>query len=376
MKNKIYLDNNATTALDEQVLKVIEADLRAPPSNPSSIHFLGREAKDKLQMARQSLASFFHVKPQEILFTSGGTESMNSLLKGLIDPRKRPHILTSNIEHSCVEKTLKDLEKQGCSVTFLPAGLKGSVSLEQLQEAITPETKYLVFGAANSETGVTHDIKAFASFALSHNIPLIVDAIAHFGKEPFPLYPGIGAAGFSAHKFHGPKGAGFMFLRSPLRAHFTPLLLGGGQESGLRSGTENLTAILGLAEAVRQVEKHLPTASIHMQKLRDHFEKIIQEQLPFVQINGTNQRICNVSNLCFPGYDAETLCIQLDLHGIAASQGSACSSGSVEPSRVLTSMGLSQTLAKASLRFSLSRLTTQEEIETAASILVALVKKL
>jgi cysteine desulfurase len=376
MKNKIYLDNNATTALDPQVVKILETELRSPPSNPSSIHSFGREAKDKLQSARQSIANFFQVKPQEILFTSGGTESMNSLLRGLIDPARRPHIITSNIEHSCVEKTLQDLQEKGCRISFLPAESKGAVSCEQIQEAMTPETKYLVFGAANSETGVKHDIKAIANLALNHNTPLIVDAIGHFGKEPFPIYPGISGAGFSSHKFHGPKGSGFMFLRSTLKPRFSPLLLGGGQEYGLRSGTENLSAILGLAEAIVQVGKHLPSASLHMKKLRDDFEKIICDELPFVKINGTEERICNVSNLCFPGYDAETLCIQLDLHGIAASQGSACSSGSVEPSRVLTNMGLSQTLAKSSIRFSLSRMSTQEEMETAATILLGLVKKL
>lgn len=376
MTNKIYLDNNATTSLDPEVIKVIQEDLTSPPSNPSSVHFLGKEAKNKLQTARSSIASFFQVKPQEILFTSGGTESMSTLLQGLIHPEKRPHILTSNIEHSCVEKTLLDLQQKGCKVSFLPAELKGAVCLDQIQEAITPETKFLVFGAANSETGVKHDLKAIASFAHAKNISLIVDAIGHFGKEQFFLYPGIAAAGFSAHKFHGPKGSGFMFLRSSLRSHFHPILLGGGQEYGLRSGTENLTAILGLAKAIAELDKHLPSASIRMQKLRDHFEKTIQKHLPFVQINGSHERICNVSNLCFPGIDAETLCIQLDLHAIAVSQGSACSSGGVEPSRILLNMGLSPSLAKASIRFTLSRQTTEEEIETVCSTLIALVKKL
>lgn len=376
MNNKIYLDNNATTALDPEVIKVMEADLRSPPSNPSSIHLFGRDAKNRLQDARQTISSFFQVKPKEILFTSGGTESMNTLLQGLIHPEKQPHVITSNIEHSCVEKTLHNLQKKGCRVSFLPAGLKGAVSPEQVQETITAETKYLVFSAANSETGVKHDIKALADIALQYNIPLIIDAIAHFGKDPFILHPGIAAAGFSAHKLHGPKGAGFMFLRSSLSTQFTPLLFGGGQEYGLRSGTENLTTILGLAKAVDQLAKHMPEACKRMKDLRDYFEKTIQDKLSFVQINGSQERVCNVSNLCFTGCDAETLSIQLDLHSIAASQGSACSSGSVEPSRVLTNMGLSQAHAKSSIRFSLSRLTTYEEIKTAASIVIALAQSL
>jgi cysteine desulfurase len=167
-----------------------------------------------------------------------------------------------------------------------------------------------------------------------------------------------------------------MFLRSLLKPRFSPLLEGGGQEYGLRSGTENLSAILGTTEAVCQLKNHLPEASDRMRTLRNHFEQMLIQALPFIQINGNSERICNVSNVCFPGYDAETLCIQLDLHSIAVSQGSACSSGSIEPSKILTNMGLSQTLAKSSIRFSLSRMTTEEEIEKTVSTLIALVKKL
>jgi cysteine desulfurase len=369
---KIYLDNNATTELDPAVIAVLTHDLKSPPSNPSSMHSFGRDAKLKLLKARTFIAGLFNVKPHEVIFTSSGTESMNLLLRGLIDPSSSPHILTSDVEHSCAAKTLLDLEAKGCKVTFLPAGLKGAVSPEELKKAITPDVKFLVFSSASSETGVRHDLEAFSNLALQHNIPLIVDGVATLGKEPFSFYPGILGAGFSAHKFHGPKGVGFVLMRSHPTFRLSPLITGGGQEFGLRSGTENLGGILGLEEALKQVQKN----PHHMQTLKDRFEQKILELLPFVQVNGTGPRICNVSNLCFPGVDAETLLIQLDLHGVAASQGSACSSGALEPSRILLAMGLSQNLAKSSLRFSLSRFTTEEEIDATVELLAALVPKL
>jgi len=369
---KIYLDNNATTELDPAVIAVLTQDLKSPPSNPSSMHSFGRDAKLKLLKARTFIAEFFKVKPHETVFTSSGTESMNLLLRGLIDPAYSPHILTSNVEHSCVQKTLLDLEAKGCKVTFLPAGLKGAVSAEELKKAIAPDVKFLVFGSASSETGVKHDLEAFSHLALEHNLPLIVDGVATLGKEPFIFYPGILGAGFSAHKFHGPKGIGFVLMRSHPTFRLSHLITGGGQEFNLRSGTENLGGILGLEEALKQAVK----SSHRMQTLRDRFEQKILERLPFVQINGTGPRICNVSNLCFPGVDAETLLIQLDLHGVAAGQGSACSSGALEPSRILLAMGLSQNLAKSSLRFSLSRFTTEEEIDATVDLLSALVPKL
>ena len=369
---KIYLDNNATTQLDPEVASILIHDLKSPPSNPSSMHSFGRDAKLKLLKARTFIADFFNVKPHEVIFTSSGTESMNLLLRGLINPSLSPHILTSNVEHSCVQKTLLDLEAKGCKVTFLPAGLKGAVSPEELKNAIAPDVKFLVFSSANSETGVKHNLEAFSTLALEHNIPLLIDGVATLGKEPFPFYPGILGAGFSAHKFHGPKGVGFVLMRSHSTFRLSPLITGGGQEFGLRSGTENLGGILGLEEALKQVQKN----SHQMQTLRDRFEQKILERLPFVQVNGTAPRICNVSNLCFPGVDAETLLIQLDLHGVAASQGSACSSGALEPSRILLAMGLPQNLAKSSLRFSLSRFTTEEEIDATVELLASLVSKL
>lgn len=377
MNSPIYLDNNATTQIDPRVASVIIESIHSPPENPSSIHFFGRDAKNKLLKARETVARYLHVKPQEILFTSGGTESMNLLLRGLIIPSSKPHILTSNIEHSCVEKTLLDLQSKGCTVSFLPAGLKGFVSIEDIETAITPSTQFLVFGAINSETGVKIDLKALAELAYQRKIPLLVDGVALLGKEPLIVHPGITGMGFSAHKCHGPKGIGFVFFRSSsFSTPLIPLLTGGGQEYGFRSGTENMMGILGLAQTIELVAKEVDSSKSHMQFLRDLFEKELISRLPFIQINGTGNRVCNVSNLCFPGIDAETLLIQLDLYKIAASQGSACSSGALEPSRILTQMGIPPSLAKSSIRFSFSKFNTEQEIEYTTRLLTALVSKL
>lgn len=374
MKPRIYLDNNATTALDPEVAEIMIQDLSSPPANPSSLHAFGQEAKRKLLGSRQTIASYLKVKPVEILFTSGGTESMNFLLKGLIDSSSKPHIITSNVEHSCIEKTLQELEKKGCSVTYLPAGLRCFVSTDEIEKAIQPNTKLLVFSAVNGETGVKQDLEVLSSLALKHNIPLVIDGVALLGKEEFSIPKGITGMGFSAHKFHGPKGVGFVFLKSHTK--ICPLLTGGGQEYGFRSGTENLTGILGLAKAILLLKDKLPLATKKMQSLRDSFEEKLLKNLPTLHINGSAPRICNVSNIAFPGVDAETLLIQLDLQGIAASHGSACSSGALEPSRILTQMGLSSSLTKSSLRFTLSRDTTEEEIDQAVFLLTHLVKNL
>ncbi len=371
----IYLDNNATTSLDPEVARVMIEDLSSGlPLNPSSTHSLGQQAKGLLSKARQTLATYLSIKPKEIIFTSGGTESMNFLIRGHIPSLEKIHIITSNIEHSCIEKTLVNLTSQGHELSFLPATLGGAVSTQSIEQAINPLTKLLVFSAVNSETGVKQDLTALSNIALHYRIPLIIDGVALMGKESFSLPPGITGMGFSAHKFHGPKGIGFAFLRFPTK--ITPLLTGGGQEHGLRSGTESLTSILGLAKAVECLKKELPIASIRMQELRNYMEIELLRTLPSTQINGLLPRICNVSNLCFPGVSAETLLMQLDLHGIAASHGSACSSGAIEPSRILTQMGIPISQARSSLRFSLSRLTTKEEIDRVLYLLTSFVPKL
>ncbi len=372
MTKRIYLDNNATTGVDPRVLEAMLPELSLTPANPSSVHFFGQKAKQRLQNAREQIAAFLKVKPQEIIFTSSGTETMNLLLKGLFSDGFTGHAITSNVEHSCVYNTLLEASKKGLDVSFLHAGLFGAVQPEQIQEAIRSDTRFITLPAVNGETGVKHDVDAIAQIALDTGIPLIIDGVAWLGKELFTIHPGISGIGFSAHKIHGPKGVGFAFVRPTLKLH--PQITGGGQEYGLRAGTENLSGIVGLAKAVELLETELPTATTRMAMLRDRFEnRLLNEDFPII-VNGDGPRICNTSNLSFPKELGEDLLIALDMAGIAASHGSACSTGSLEPSRILTQMGIPFEMAKTAIRFSLSRYTTEEEIDQTVEIIAAVIR--
>ena len=367
---RIYLDNNGTTGVDPRVLEAILPELSTTPGNPSSIHFFGREAKNRLQKARDTIASFLGVKSQEIFFTSSGTEAINWILRNLFSEEIKGHLISSNVEHACVHNTLLELQKKGAEVSFLPAGLSGAVTPEQVKAAIRPDTKYITLTAVSSETGVKHDVDGIAQIALAAGIPLFIDGVAWLGKELFTLHPGISGIAFSGHKLHAPKGVGFAYVRSSLK--LSPLLFGGGQEKGLRSGTENLPGIVGLAKAIELLKEEFPAATERMAQLRDRLEEGLIAKAG-AQVNGTGTRICNTSNLFFPGDLGEDLLIALDMAGIAVSYGSACSSGAMEPSRVLLNMGLPPSVAKSSLRFSLSRNTTLEEIDRAIEVISKIV---
>jgi cysteine desulfurase len=367
---KIYLDNNATTGLDARVLEAMLSELSPVPSNPSSSHYFGQEAKRRLQSARDLIAHFFNVKSHEVIFTSGGTEAINLLLRGF---EMSGHAITSDVEHSCVYHTMDELRKKGLDVSFLQAGLHGAVQPEQVEQAIRADTRFIVLMAVNNETGVKLDIDAIAQIAQKASIPLIVDGVAWLGKEQFTLHPGISAICFSAHKFHGPKGVGFAIVRPPIKIH--PLLTGGQQEFSLRPGTENLAGIIGMAKAIELLNVELPEATHRMAMLRDRLEQGLIEQAAAV-VNGTGSRICNTSNLCFPDVGGEDLLIGLDMAGIAVSHGSACSAGALEPSRILLNMGIPHKLARSAIRLSLSRNTTLDEIDRAIAMIATLVRQL
>lgn len=369
----IYLDNNATTSLDPDVLEVMIQELQLGPANPSSSHALGKAAYQRLSSARAFIASFLKVKPQEIFFTSGATEGLNMILRGAFS-HNPGHIITSNVEHAAVYKTLLALEKQGVLVSYLPVGLWGALRPEQVKDALTAQTKMIVLSAANSETGVKQPIYEIAQLAKTHGIPLVVDAVGWIGKEPFTLVPGMSALVLSGHKFHGPKGIGLVWVDPKLKLE--PLLTGGEQEYSKRAGTENLPAIIGLAKALELLNQELPSKATRMQQLRDLLENQLRSySLDFI-VNGQGPRIANTLNISFPKIDAEALFIYLDRLGIAASQGSACASGALEPSRILINMGVPMNLAKSAIRFSLSRMTTEEEIIQAAKIISEVVTKL
>ncbi len=360
---KIYLDNNATTPIAPEVLAVIAKALAEGPANPSSSHWYGQKAKSQLSAARETIADFLGIQPREVLFTSGGTESINFLIRGIASHLPKGKIITSNVEHSSVETTLECLEKEGWQIDRLPVGLHGSVEVDQVRAIIDDNTRCIVLSAVNSETGVKAPIEEIGDLAGHIGIPFLVDGIAWLSKESFTIPSGVTGIAFSSHKIHGPKGVGLAILRSSLKK-IPPLLTGGAQEFGKRAGTENLEGILGLATAIELLKSSLPQAKVHMAKARDRLEKALIEQCGAI-VNGNGPRICNTTNLAFPGVDGETLLIHLDLAGIAASHGSACSSGSLEPSRILLNMGLPRELVRSSIRFSLSRLTTMEEIEEA-----------
>ncbi len=361
MKQRIYLDNNASTPLDPRILDVVAQDLRISIANPSSTHSFGQESRKRLVEARQTIASYLEVKPSEIVFTSGATEAANLVIRGLFEKEFKGHIITSSVEHACVYSTVKALEPLGISSSFLQPGLWGAVTPETVKAALRSDTRLIALMAVNNETGVKTDIAAIAEIAQKAKVPLLVDGVALLGKEPFTIPPGVSAMIFSGHKFHAPKGIGFAYLSSQLQ--IKPQLTGGVQENNKRGGTENISGIVGMAEAVRLLKKELPAASERMASLRDRLEKGILSQLPFVMVNGAGPRIGNTSNLAFGNLDGEALLMRLDLEGIAVSHGSACHSGALEPSRILLNMGLPMALARSSLRFSLSRFTTEEEID-------------
>lgn len=371
MNERIYLDNNATTPIDPDALDAMIGELAAHPHNPSSIHSFGQEGKKILADSRHALASFLNVKPNEILFTSGGTEGMNFLIRRTL-PRPTAHIIASPIDHPCVFNTLEDLRKGGAHISYLPIDSYGAPKVKDLQQALQPNTSLVVLSAANSETGIKLDIEEVAATCKRAHIPLILDGVALIGKEPFSIPEGVSAMAFSGHKFHGPQGIGFVFVRSQLK--ISPLLTGGGQEKNLRSGTENLAGIVGMTRALTLFDQKEDFA--YMLALREQFEAQLIQEIPDLEINGEGPRLPNTSNLYFPGVDAESLLISLDMERIAASYASACTAGALEPSRVLLNMGYSKERAGSSLRFSFSRMNTPKEIQKATEVIITLVKRI
>lgn len=347
------------------------ADLSGPPANPSSVHWFGQQARHHLTAARRTLASYFKAKPEEIIFNSGGTEGLNYLLRGL---GTKGHIVTTSIEHSAVYRAIQSLEAQGLEVTYVPVGLWGAPLPEQIESAIKPSTRALIFSLSNGETGVKIDLDAIGKIAEQKGIPLFLDAVSYFGKEPLNLPKSVAGVAISGHKFHAPKGIGALYLRSDIK--LAPLTAGGSQEYTKRPGTENLAGILGLAEAVAILSENQTAITQHIADLKNHLEESLLTKIPDIAINGQGPRVSNTSNIAFLGVDGETLLMQLDLAGIAVSHGSACTSGSLEPSRVLTQMGIDRKTARSSIRLSLSRMNTREEIDIAIDRIVHIVSKI
>ncbi len=352
-------------------MPTIISDLSSPPGNPSSVHSFGRQAKQRLNEARTSIATYFHARPEEIVFTSGGTESINLFLRGLA---KQGHIITSKLEHSAVYNTVKSLESEGLQASYLCGNLWGAPKPEQIEAAIRSNTQAIVLSLSNSETGVKIDLAAISSIAQRHNIPLFLDAVSYLGKESLLLPPGVCGLALSGHKIYAPKGIGALYIQSHIK--LKSQLTGGSQEYARRAGTENVMGAKALAHAFEILQQEQLQITQHLFTLRDHFETQLFQHLPDLIINGEGPRICNTANIAFLGCDAETLLLQLDLAGIAASHGSACSSGAIEPSRVLLNMGIDRKQARSSIRFSFGRQNTLQEVDLALEKLTVLVKRI
>ena len=366
---KIYLDNNGTTPLDPRVIEAMQEVLTPIPLNPSSVHQFGQEAKRYLTRSRDIISHALHVKPSELIFTSGGTEALNFLIRGFYALAPGSHIISSNVEHPAVRLTLADLERVGAKVTYLEAGLWGAIRPEELEAAITPQTRLITLMAVNNVTGVKTDLDKISAIAEKHNIPLVIDGVQLLGKELFHIPRGVSGMAFSSHKIHGPQGVGLAFLRQAFK--LPPLITGGPQEHGRRGGTENVAGIVGFAKALELID---PKAILQMHKLRDRLIEGISHAAGNIVVHGQGPRVCNTAHIGFPGIDGETLLLQLDLAGVAASHGSACASGGLEPSPILLEMGIPPKLASSSIRFSLSRYTTSDEIEATIDLISTLTK--
>lgn len=365
----MYFDNNATALSDPRITTALKLALETPFGNPSSHHTYGQSAKALLSEARRQIASYLNVKQAQIIFTSGGSEGAFLSIRGIVKNPAHAHIITSEIEHACVYETLEQLKSEGAKLTYLPVGLSGAVDPKDLESAITASTTAIVLMAANNETGVKQDIATFSAIAERHKIPLIVDGVSLIGKDKVIIPSGVSAMFFSGHKIHALQGVGFLYLKSGM--NFTSQIKGGSQEFNLRGGTENMLGIISLSKAIQILKEEGESSIQHMAKLRDRLEEALLK-LPHVKVNGSAPRICNTSNLSFGDKDGESLLIALDQAGIAVSLGSACSSGAIEPSRILLKMGVPLSEARASIRFSFSRLNTLAEIEKAITIIQSL----
>ena len=362
----IYLDYNATTPLAPDVLAAMRPFLERHFGNPSSIHAEGREARAAIDDARDRLARLLGAKPHEIIFTGGGTESDNLAVLGLARSRAAHgrHVITCATEHHAVLHACEHLQKrEGFRVTWLPVDRAGRVAPDQVAEAITPETTLVSIMTANNETGVRQPVREIAALCRASGVAFHTDAIQSLGKEPVAVLD-FDALSIAAHKFYGPKGAGLLYLRSGTAIE--RMQHGGSHENERRPGTENVAAIVGLAAAAEFAVRDMEAEAARQARLRDRLWSGIGAVFPAAVQNGdVTERLANTLNVSFPGLDGESLLIALDLAGIGASSGSACMVGSVVPSHVLLAMGVAPELARATVRFSLGKPTTEAEIDTA-----------
>ena len=375
---KVYLDNNATTKVDEEVVKAMIPYFSEYYGNPFSLHLFGNETGLAVTQARQTIADILKAKPNEIIFTASGSEADNLAIRGIAKAYKHrgKHIITSTIEHPAVKNTFMDLMEDGFEITMVPVDENGVMIMDEFKKALREDTILVSVMHANNEVGTFQPIEEIAKITKERKIIFHVDAVQTMGKvEIYPEKMGIDLLSFSGHKFHAPKGIGVLYKRDGVR--LARIITGGNQEGKRRPGTSNVPYIVGLAKALQMAVADMKEVWDKEEKLRDYFEDEITKRIPEIKINGKGaRRLPGTSSITFKYLEGESMLLNLSLKGIAVSSGSACSSDSLQPSHVLLAMGIPAEFAHGTLRFSLSKYTTKEEIDYTIESLVEIIEKL
>ncbi len=372
----IYLDNAASTAIHDDVFEEMLPFLKEAYGNPSSIHTVGRRASTGIQVSRKRISELVNCLPEEIFFTSGGTESNNTTISGVASANRGKRIITSSIEHDAVLEPCKRLEDDGYQIIYLPVDNRGLINPSDLEKSISEDTCLVSIMWANNEVGTIQPIAELAKICNEKKILFHTDAIQALGKTPIDLKEiGVDLLSVSSHKIYGPKGVGALFIRKGVKIN--PIILGGGQEKGFRSGTENVASIIGFGKAAELARLNLKKNLEHMKELRNHLIAKIQNEIPHVKLNGdSDKRLVNNIHLTFLGVKGEDLILKLDEHGIAASTGSACSVNRQRASHVLKAMGLDHEQIEGSLRLSLGIFNSKEEIDDTIKTLKKIISEL
>ena len=375
---KVYLDNNATTKVDEEVVKAMIPYFSEYYGNPFSLHLFGNETGLAVTQARQTIADILKAKPNEIIFTASGSEADNLAIRGIAKAYKHrgKHIITSTIEHPAVKNTFMDLIEDGFEVTMVPVDENGVMIMDEFKKALREDTILVSVMHANNEVGTFQPIEEIAKITKERKIIFHVDAVQTMGKvEIYPEKMGIDLLSFSGHKFHAPKGIGVLYKRDGVR--LARIITGGNQEGKRRPGTSNVPYIVGLAKALQMAVANMKEEWNREETLRDYFEDEVSKRIPEIKINGKGaRRLPGTSSITFKYLEGESMLLNLSLKGIAVSSGSACSSDSLQPSHVLLAMGVPAEFAHGTLRFSLSKYTTKEEIDYTIESLVEIIGKL
>ena len=378
MKTKIYLDNAATTRTAKEVVDAMIPYFTENYGNPSSIYELGQRSKEAITTAREQIAEVIGAKPEEIYFTAGGSEADNWALKAACEAyeKKGKHIITTKIEHHAILHTCEYLEKKGVEVTYLDVDENGLVDLDALQKTIRPDTILISIMFANNEIGTIEPVKEIGMIAKEHGILFHTDAVQAFGQVPIDVDDmHIDMLSSSAHKINGPKGIGFLYIRKGVKIR--SFVHGGAQERKRRAGTENVPAIVGYGVAAKRAADTMEERTARERQLRDDFIKRVEKEIPYVKLNGhPDKRLPNNINFSFRFIEGESLLIMLDMKGIAGSSGSACTSGSLDPSHVLLAIGLPHEIAHGSLRLSLGEDTTKEDLDYTLEQIKEIIQKL